>query len=181
MGRRRLPGLPAKDIRAKCPPDTYFQLWAGLSPDRVAASDLDQLWKAETDRWGSEETFQNHWNLCRSLPHEFILCDLLERPRGVAGAYPARAQRGHLVEQCVLHDLQQLVFHDRRAPRAIPEISSMVWRRRRPALFLYGADHLNSSVNSIRSDEYAARLAAAASDAGHELMPARFHRLQIRS
>ncbi len=40
---------------------------------------------------------------------------------------------------------------------------------------------MNSSVNSIRAHEYAARLAAALLDAGPELLPARFHRLQIRS
>src|SRR5262249_14717252 len=50
------------------PPDTYFQLWAGLSPAEVAPSDVERLWRAETDRWGGEETFQKNWNLCRSLP-----------------------------------------------------------------------------------------------------------------
>jgi hypothetical protein len=173
------PGFVRKTFR-EMPPDTYFQLWAGLTPDSVAAADLDQVWKAETDRWGNEKTFQKHWNLCRSLPHEFILCDLLEHPevllehiRPVPNAVVWWSNAFFTI-----YSNWFFTIADRRE-RYLRFVSGLAVSA--PALFLYGADHLNSSVNSIRADEYAARLAAAWNDAGHELMPARFHRLQIRS
>ena len=50
-----------------------------------------------------------------------------------------------------------------------------------PALCLYGADHVNSSVNSIRADLYASQFAQAGREPADGLVPARFHRLQIRS
>ena len=47
-------------------------------------------------------------------------------------------------------------FLDRRAQAALREIHRGARRRGPLALSLYGADHMNSSVNSIRADEYAA-------------------------
>ena len=117
---------------------------------RVAASDLDQVWKAETRSLGKpRRRFRALESLPVSAPRVHSL-RLARTPRGAAGAHPARGQRRHLVEQCVFHDLQQLVFHDRRAPRALSQWFINGLAATAPALFLYGADHLNSSVNSIR-------------------------------
>ena len=165
---------------AAMPADTYFQLWAGLDPASVAASDLDQLWNAELDRWGSRESFQSHWNRCRSLPHEFILCDLIEHPEVLLERIRPEANAVIWWSNAFFTIFSNwLCTIAERRDRYLNFINGLAATA--PALFLYGADHLNSSVNSIRSNEYAARLAAALSDAGPELLPARFHRLQIRS
>ncbi len=96
---------------AKCPPpDTYFWLWADLSPEQVAMSDLEQLWTVETDRWGGAEAFQKHWRMLQvAAPRVRALRPCGRSPAG-AGAAQERARRRHLVEQRVLHDLQQLAF-----------------------------------------------------------------------
>jgi hypothetical protein len=161
------------------PPDTYFQLWAGLSPDQVTESDLDQVWRAEIARWGGEGEFRTHWNLCRSLPHEFILCDLLDNPGPlvdhVGGAPDAVIWWSNAFFTIFSNWFFTIADRRQRYLNFINGLASSA-----PGLFLYGADHVNSSVNSIRADEYAAQL-------GHEgktsdgLIPARFHRLQIRS
>jgi hypothetical protein len=162
------------------PPDTYFQLWAGLAPAEVADSDVDQLWKAEIDRWGDQETFQKHWNLCRSLPHEFVLCDLLENAGPLLER--VRSERNAAVWWSnaffTIYSNWLFTIAERRSryARFVNGLAS-----RAPALFLYGADHVNSSVNSVRADEYAALLGPDGRDAGDGLIPARFHRLQIRS
>jgi hypothetical protein len=162
------------------PPDSYFQLWANLSPDQVRTSDLDQLWTAETDRWGGREAFQEHWTLCRSLTHEFVLCDLLEGPSPVLERLSDEPDQVLWWSNAFFTIYSNWFFtiaeRRQRYARFIRGLAE-----RAPGLYLYGADHMNSSVNSIRADEYAARLETDAGDASDGLIPARSHRLQIRS
>jgi len=173
------PAFLQKTFR-ETPEECYFQLWAGLSPSEVAETDLDQLWKAEINRWGNEETFQTHWNLCRSLPHEFILCDLLEDPRPLLTRI--RPSRNAVIWWSnaffTIYSNWFFTIPERRE-RYLRFITGLAASE--PDLFLYGADHVNSGVNSIRAGEYAARLGSDGSDASDGLFPARFHRVQVRS
>ena len=70
------------------------------------------------------------------------------------------------------------IFTGSAADKHIPEDLQRALAARAPALFLYGADHINQSVNSIRAGEYAEALRLEAYD---ELVPRRSHRLQIRN
>lgn len=159
------------------PPDTYFQLWADLAPDQVAPSDLDQLWKAETDRWGGEKAFHEHWTLCRALPHEFVVCDLLEDPapllERIRSEPAAVIWWSNAFFTIYSNWLLTIAGRRQRYEKFIKGLAEAA-----PDLYLYGADHMNSSVNSIRADEYALLLSR---DKGDGLIPAQFHRLQIRS
>ena len=158
-------------------PDTYFWLWADLSPDQIAISDLDHLWKAETDRWGGPEAFQKNWALCRSLPHEFVLCDLVEDPGPVLERLRNEPAAVIWWSNAFFTIYSNWIFSiAERRQRYARFIEGLA--ERAPGLYLYGADHMNSSVNSIRADEYARLLTR---DAGDGLVPAEFHRLQIRS
>jgi hypothetical protein len=158
-------------------PDTYFWLWADLSADQVATSDLDELWRAETDRWGGPEAFQKHWSLCRSLPHEFVLCDLVEDPGPLLDRLNSEPAAVIWWSNAFFTIYSNWFFTiAERRQRYLRFIKGLA--ERSPDLYLYGADHMNSSVNSIKADEYAGLLARETSD---ELMPAQFHRLQIRS
>jgi hypothetical protein len=162
------------------PPDTYFQLWAGKKPGEVDQSDVVMLWKAETDRWGGEEAFQKHWNRCRSLPHEFVLCDLLANPQALCERLKPDPSAvlwwSNAFFTIYANWLFTIAERRERYSRFIQGVAC-----RAPAAFLYGADHVNSSVNSIRADEYAARFAPDICDSADGLVPAQFHRLQIRS
>ena len=159
------------------PADTFFQLWADCSPADVAAADLTELWRAETDRWGGERAFQEHWNRCRSLRHEFVCCDLLEDPRPLLDR--VRPEPGAVIwwsnAFSTIYSNWFLTIDERRR-RYLTWIEGLAARA--PSLLLYGADHINSSVNSIRADEYAVLFARNGSD---ELNPGQFHRLQIRN
>jgi hypothetical protein len=159
------------------PADTFFQLWADCSPADVAAADLAEVWRGETDRWGGERAFREHWNRCRSLRHEFLCCDLVEDPQPLLARL--RPERAAVIwwsnAFSTIHSNWFLTIDERRR-RYLRWIEGLAARA--PSLLLYGADHVNSSVNSIRADQYAARLADISGD---ELNPGRFHRLQIRS
>jgi hypothetical protein len=159
------------------PADTFFQLWADCSPADVTAADLAEVWRAETDRWGGEKAFQEHWNRCRSLHHEFVRCDLLEDPRPLLDRLiPERSAVIWWSNAFSTIYSNWFLTIEQRRHRYLSWIEGLAARA--PSLLLYGADHVNGSVNSIQADEYAARLARNGCD---ELNPGRFHRLQIRS
>ena len=159
------------------PADTFFQLWADCSPADVAAADLAEVWRAETDRWGGERAFQEHWNRCRSLRHEFVYCDLLEDPRPLLDR--VQSERSAVIwwsnAFSTIYSNWFLTIDERRR-HYLTWIEGLAARA--PSLLLYGADHINSSVNSIRADEYDVLFARNCSDA---LNPGQFHRLQIRN
>jgi hypothetical protein len=162
------------------PADTYFQLWADLSPAQVADADLEQLWQAEIARWGDAATFQRHWALCRKLPHEFVVCDLLETPERLLERIRPEPRAAVWWSNAFFTIYSN--WHFRIAERRLRYtrfINGLAAAA--PEIFLYGADHLNSSVNATRARQYAAHLADAARDNAGELTPAGFHRLQIRS
>jgi hypothetical protein len=157
--------------------DSYFQLWADCSPAEVADEDLAEVWRAETDRWGGERAFWEHWNRCRSLRHEFVCCDLLEDPQPLLDRL--REERSAALwwsnAFSTIYSNWFLTIEERRR-RYRTWIEALAARA--PSLWLYGADHVNSSVNAIRAGEYAARLPR---EGGDELSPGQYHRLQIRS
>jgi hypothetical protein len=159
------------------PPDTYFWLWADLSPDQVDMRDLEALWRSETDRWGGAEAFQEHWTKCRSLSHEFVLCDLVDDPQLLLEQ--VRSEPGAVIWWSnaffTIYSNWFFTLAERRQ-RYLRFINGLA--ETAPCLFLYGADHMNSSVNSVRAEDYASLLER---EAGDGLMPARIHRLQIRS
>ena len=173
------PAFLQKTFR-ESPPDSYFQLWAGLSPSEVAESDVHELWKAETDRWGGEQTFQKHWNLCRSLRHEFVHCDLLQDPRPLfERIVPGRNSVVWWSNAFFTIYSNWFFTISERRERYLRFITGLAASE--PELLLYGADHVNSGVNSIRAGEYAARLGPDGKGASDGLNPARFHRVQVRS
>ena len=160
----------------KCPRTRSSSSGQTCTPADVAAADLSEVWRAETDRWGGERAFQEHWNRCRSLPHEFLCCDLMEGPEPLLDR--VQAERSAVIwwsnAFSTIYSNWFLTIDERRR-RYLAWIEGLAARN--PSLLLYGADHINSSVNSIGADEYR----ALARNGDDDLNPGQFHRLQIRS
>ena len=64
-------------------PETFYQLWDNLTPDKVEATDIQRMWQRELDRWGNAQTFRDHWRGYRELEHEFVCCNILTDPAPV--------------------------------------------------------------------------------------------------
>ena len=91
---------------------------------------------------------------CRALPHEFVLCDLLEDPRPLLER--VRSEPAAVIWWSnaffTIYSNWFFTIAERRQ-RYVSFINGLA--ETAPGLYLYGADHMNSSVNSIRADEYA--------------------------
>ena len=51
-----------------------------MTPQTVEPADLDRMWREELERWGGEDEFARHWERTRTLPHEYLLCDIVNAP-----------------------------------------------------------------------------------------------------
>ena len=103
---------------------------------------------------GGRENVSETLESWRSLPHEFILCDLLDNPRPLLDR-TATSQLRSIWWSNAFFTIYSNWFFTIAKRRRRSWNSSGASRRNAPALTLYGADHMNSSVNSIRADEYA--------------------------
>lgn len=134
-------------------PETFYQLWGDLTPDNVTRADIEQMWQRELRHWGGESNFREHWRAYRKIPHEFICCNLLTDP-------------SVLVEQIV--DEPDAVIWWSNAFFTMygnwfysPDERQQIYERwirelaaRNPGLHLFGSDHNNVNVNSVRAGEY---------------------------
>jgi hypothetical protein len=159
------------------PPETFYQLWAGLTPDELDATDMDAAWRAETERWGGEPAFREHWRACRGLTHEFVRCNILTEQSSLLER--VRSERSSVIWWSnaffTMYSNWSYSIEDRRKfYRQWIDALAM----KCPDISVYGSDNNNISVNAIRAGEYANLLQQ---DPGCELAPRKYQRIQIRS
>jgi len=138
-------------------PQTFYQLWADLTPDAVDWKDVDRLWETEIRRWGGQAVIREHWQRYRRLEHEYIVCNLLGdrssllsrvRPDSSAAIWWSNAFFTVFSNWLYTIDQRRELYH-----AWIRELAQA-----NPLLFLYGSDFNNISVNHIRAAAYAERL-----------------------
>lgn len=151
------PGFVRRLFKTLPRADMFYHLWADVTPDTVNWDDVERLWDAETRKWGGAAAFRAHWERYRRLEHEFVECDVLAEPEGVSSRVAPRANSviwwsnafftvygnwHYTPEQCwrsYERWLEGLAAND-------------------PALFLYGADPDNTSVNHVQVGPYLEQL-----------------------
>jgi len=157
-------------------PDTWYHLWKDQTPAEVPAADLEQAWIRELARWGGEDAFARHWNAVRSLPHEFVHCDIVGDP----GPLLARItpDPGAVIWWSNAFFTVFSNWHytwEERCARYESWVSQLASRN--PELLIYGSDHNNTNVNWIRAGVYWKRYGALAGD---ELVPRKLSQHEIR-
>lgn len=134
-------------------PETYYQLWAGCTPDNLASNDLDTFWREEINKWGSEAILRDHWLRYRELPHQFVQCNILTQwekllekltPEGYQVIWWSNAFFTFYSNWLYSLEQRQDIY------QAWIEKLAFCF----PNIYLYGADYANISVNQIQAFEY---------------------------
>ncbi len=157
-------------------PETFYQLWGDLTPENVDLSDIQRMWQRELDRWGTARIFRDHWQAYRQIQHEYVCCNLLtdpsplfERIAGESSAIIWWSNAFFTVYGNWFYTLdQRRQIYDNWIQR-IAELN--------PDLYLFGSDHNNVNVNSIRAGEYWDAYQRADSSC---LVPCRLSKTEIR-
>lgn len=157
-------------------PETFYHLWNDKRPEELTASDFEDAWQFELERWGGAAAFKEEWGRYRRLAHEFVHCNLLIQPERLF----ARMGTGSS-DVVWWSNAFFTVFSNWHY--TLPERRAIydAWVRgladRNPDVVLYGFDYNNVGVNAIRAAEHAERYFRAGRD---YLRPDRPYRIQIR-
>lgn len=158
-------------------PETYYQLWAGQTPDDLDWDDLDTLWQRELERFGGAREFKSHWMKYRALQHEFIHVDIFNAPMQLLDRISTgnNAVMWFSNAPFTVYSNWSYTLDERK--RLYEDFIGQL-AERNPDMLLYGADYTNTSINCITAGEYWKRYR----DIEHDsLCPQPLNRYQIRS
>lgn len=155
------------------PPETYYQLWSGATPETLDWHDVDRFWQAELQKWGGERAFAEHWRRYRGLPHEYVCCDILTEPEFLLD----RLDRGPgnvIWWSNAFFTVAGNWQHTPAERRRQYETWIAGLAARNPDAYLYGSDWNNTSVNQLPAGRYWQAYQQVGQD---DLVP---HRLGVR-
>ena len=156
-------------------PETFYHLWAGLSPDQLDSRDIEVCWQTEIERWGGEHVLKQHWEDYRQLRHEYVECDVLTEPGKLFARIDQRPD-SVIWWSNAFFTVYSNWLHTNQERRRLYENWIRGLATENPDLFLYGADCSNTSVNCIQAGPYLAGYREAGDS---DLRPSRFHRYEI--
>lgn len=157
-------------------PETYYHLWADLTPDTVAWNDMYRFWQAEIEKWGGEQAIRQHWQQYRELRHEYVLCNLLADPTPLLQQIDRDPQAVIWWSNAFFTVYSNWFYTvDERKTRYESWICALAARN--PEMFLYGADFQNISVNYIQAGSYHEQLTA---HGNQYLNPVKLYQCEIR-
>ncbi len=164
-------------LMQKFPPgEVFYQLWAGLTPDEISWSDLDQLWRNEIEKWGSESDFKEHWTAFRDIRHEYVHCNLLTDRNSLLTAIDNQPSAAIWWSNAFFTIYSNWLYTaDERKAIYDSWLTELVGRN--PDILIYGSDYNNINVNHIRAGVYLGRYLK---DGDNYLKPGRFFKHEIR-
>lgn len=134
-------------------PATFYQLWAGATPDNIDWSVVDKLWQNQLDQLGGALAFRDHWRDYRELPHEYIHCDILTDPQPLLERI-LPVPRALMWFSNAPFTMYANWFHSFAARRRMYRRWMERLAELNPDMLLYGSDYANSNVNCIAAGEY---------------------------
>jgi hypothetical protein len=153
---RDFPGFLRRNLDRSLPGAVHYYLWPGTSFDNIDRLELDRLWRIELSRWGGGDAFAGHWSRYRTLPHEFLTCDILANQEALLHRIEDSASAVIWWSNafCTTYSAWHYTLEEKRAmyERWIRGLGDQA-----PHLVVYGSDHSNSSVNAITAGEYRER------------------------
>ena len=157
-------------------PEVFYQLWQGTTPDNIDWQDVAMMWQQELEKWGGAHAFQQHWQACRALPHQYLHCDLLQGRQTLLaelGCYQhAYIWWSNAFFTIFSHWHYSAQQRKQQYLAWVEELAAIA-----PDCLVNGADHHNVAVNGMSASDYASRFLQHAQD---ELIPQRLHAVDIR-
>ena len=157
-------------------PETFYQLWDNVTPEQVQESELEGMWERELRRWGGAEAFREHWRVYRTLPHEYICCDLLSDFSPLMRSL-RRESSGVIWWSNAFFTMYGNWFHSPEKRRDAYQRFIEALSERNPELYVFGSDYNNINVNGLRAAEYCEQFRRIADDF---LNPPKLHRTVVR-
>lgn len=157
-------------------PQTFYQLWDGLTPDEVQPQDMERMWQRELERWGGAAAFQDHWQDYVTLPHEYVDCNIMADPQPLLATI-RREPNAVLWWSNAFFTVYGNWFCSLEQRKRIYDAWLEGITGRNPDLYLFGSDYNNVNVNATRAGEYWEAYQQAGSD---WLVPCRLSKTEMR-
>ncbi|MCH8622527.1 hypothetical protein [Undibacterium sp. TS12] len=157
-------------------PEAFYQLWHDTTPDNIDWHDVDMLWQQELDKWGGAQNFQQHWQACRKLPHQYLHCDLLQGRQELLDAL-SLYQNAYIWWSNAFFTIYSHWHYsaDERKQQYLAWVEELA--KAAPDCQVNGADHHNVAVNGLTAAAYEKQFVRHPED---ELAPQRLHTVDIR-
>jgi hypothetical protein len=166
-----------KYILKKFPhPETFYQLWAGVSPENMNWNDVDHLWQEELRRWGGQQVFQEHWEFYKRLKPEYFPCNILTEQARLAEQIEPQKNSVIWWSNAFFTVYSNWTYTIEERQQIYQNWVTRL-AARNAELFIYGADDMNTSVNFVQAGPYANHYSRFA---GTDLIPHKQHRHAIR-
>ncbi|MFZ6756149.1 hypothetical protein ACO0K9_02935 [Undibacterium sp. Ji50W] len=157
-------------------PDAFYQLWHDTTPENIDWHDVEMLWQQELEKWGGAQAFQEHWQVCRQLPHQYLHCDLLQTRQQLLlelGQYKhAYIWWSNAFFTIYSHWHYSATERKQQYLAWIDELAKIA-----PDCQVNGADHHNVAVNGLTASAYERQFMRHQDD---ELTPQHLHAVDIR-
>lgn len=157
-------------------PQTFYQLWAGVTPESLDWDDVASFWQLELKRWGGATAFKMHWQKYRTLPHKYTVCNLLTEGSGFA-AQLRHYQQPYLWWSNAFFTVHSNWFYTTAQRKRFYEQWIRALTEANPRCIVNGADYNNQAVNGVRAADYCHAYFAQPCD---ELTPKQINRVQLR-
>lgn len=170
------PGYIAQLFKAFPHPDVFYQLWDGTTPENIDWSDITWMWQQELQKWGGEENFKKHWQVCRRLPHQYLCCDLLNNRQPLLNKL-AQFDRSYLWWSNAFFTIYSHWHFETstRKQQYIDWLKSL--QTVAPNCEISGADHNNAAVNGLTVNEYVRQFESKNCD---QLNPQQIHKISMQ-
>ncbi len=156
--------------------EAYYCLWDKMTPDTVSWDAIEQRWRQEQTRWGGAEALAGHWQGYRPLAHQFIHCNLLDKPAALLRTLED-APGAVIWWSNAFFSIYSNWFYTTEERQQLYRGWIEALAARAPRLFLYGSDSNNISVNCVQAGEYWQWYRE---HGGDELEPGKNHHHELR-
>ena len=134
-------------------PETFYHLWASLSPDELDWKDMDRLWQDEITKWGDEKAIKNHWVMYKQIKHDYIQCNILTEQQKLLEQIDASPNSVVWWSNAFFTIYSNWLYIIDEKKRFYDSwIAGLV--EKNPYIFLYGSDYNNISINHVQAGEY---------------------------
>jgi hypothetical protein len=157
-------------------PETYYHLWAGLTPEKLDWNDVNRFWEEELGKWGGAQILKEHWASYKKVRPSYVHCNILTEQQKLLAHIDGRPNSVIWWSNAffTMYSNWYYTFEER---KQIYDDWINGLSKKNPDIFLYGSDYSNISVNFVRAEEYAEQYSHAGSD---YLNPFKLHRCEIR-
>ncbi len=156
-------------------PETFYQLWSGVTPENINWDDVQWFWDYELDKWGGAAAFKKHWMAYRNLSHTYIHCNLLSDQQKLFNEIQ-KYKTPFLWWSNAFFTVYSNWLYTYQDRKAMYENWIASLAASHPHCRINGADYNNTSVNGLTIQEYVEQYKNHTAD---ELHPVKLNEIEI--